>query len=556
MKKRNFICCSLAAVFALSAAFLAACGKKKPDGPDDDGPVNEEPSGLQAVVYPEAMFDPLVPSGYNNAVKTAHDPVIVEAITAKGTSRYYVFGTDNDMYGVPIRVSDDLVYWERAGVAIDGFTDTMSETDVQTMYRGGNAELQEVYDWIRTGTGFDCWTLWAPDVVPAATNTGKTEDGGWWLYSCWTTAFGSSRSIIFKLSSDNVAGPYTYDGVIVRDGGSGNLNEIDPSIFYDADGGMWMTYGSFSSGIGIIELDPATGMRKDTTVDDTTAGANVLNNTNIEGSVVSYAEVDVYDGDIANEEYDESKWTTKGQYTMMASSGALAYNYNMRVWTSDTPNGTYTSARGKNGMQVAGTWTWRHEGDPNVKDLNFFIPGHNDMLTTSAGVNLIAYHARVNNLTDSYDSTEHYLYVSMYDYNSKGQLVLNPNRYAGEKIGLVTESDVLTLTEGKYSVVQIASEEISYYTKAALNYAQDCEFHADGTITGAVSGTWKLYGSHYVYIKLGDIEYYGTAMPAYIRQYDETTSDKTVGHGGLTISAISEPDGNNVNRVVYFNMQF
>lgn len=36
-------------------------------------------------------------------------------------------------------------------------------------------------------------------------------------------------------------------------------NAIDPAVFYDKDGGMWMAYGSWSCGIYLLELDPATG---------------------------------------------------------------------------------------------------------------------------------------------------------------------------------------------------------------------------------------------------------------------------------------------------------
>ena len=37
-------------------------------------------------------------------------------------------------------------------------------------------------------------------------------------------------------------------------------NAIDPSVFYDKDDRMWMVYGSWSGGIYLVELDPATGL--------------------------------------------------------------------------------------------------------------------------------------------------------------------------------------------------------------------------------------------------------------------------------------------------------
>ena len=37
-------------------------------------------------------------------------------------------------------------------------------------------------------------------------------------------------------------------------------NCIDPTVFYDEQGNLWMTYGSFSGGIYILPLVEETGM--------------------------------------------------------------------------------------------------------------------------------------------------------------------------------------------------------------------------------------------------------------------------------------------------------
>ena len=38
-------------------------------------------------------------------------------------------------------------------------------------------------------------------------------------------------------------------------------NNIDPCVFYDEQGKLWMSYGSWSGGIFMIELDETTGLR-------------------------------------------------------------------------------------------------------------------------------------------------------------------------------------------------------------------------------------------------------------------------------------------------------
>jgi len=37
-------------------------------------------------------------------------------------------------------------------------------------------------------------------------------------------------------------------------------NAVDPHVFFDVDGDLWMVYGSYSGGIFILEMDPETGL--------------------------------------------------------------------------------------------------------------------------------------------------------------------------------------------------------------------------------------------------------------------------------------------------------
>ena len=263
MKKNKLVCIALSAAFALSAASLAACGTTDP-GSNPKPPL---PTG--DAVYPTADYLNNLYSG--NALTEAgkgqnstHDPVLVEA-KAAGKSVFYAFSTDNDQFGVQIRKSENLYEWERVGVAIDGFTPTMKEDDVRQMYANNRGELQPVYNVMTSLVGWnsDCWTLWAPDVVPATSNKSLDANGEWWLYSCWTSTFGSQHSVIFKCkSTTGIEGPYKYEGIVVQDApNDGALNEIDPSVFYTPDGKMYLSYGSYFGGFGVVELDAKTGLR-------------------------------------------------------------------------------------------------------------------------------------------------------------------------------------------------------------------------------------------------------------------------------------------------------
>ena len=95
--------------------------------------------------------------------------------------------------------------------------------------------------------------LWAPDVI--------YMNGAYYLYySC--SSFGSSYSAIGVVSSFSLNGPAWLDvGMVVSSNGSSNaINAIDPGLFRDDDGKIYMVYGSWFGGIGIVEIDSVSGL--------------------------------------------------------------------------------------------------------------------------------------------------------------------------------------------------------------------------------------------------------------------------------------------------------
>ncbi len=48
-------------------------------------------------------------------------------------------------------------------------------------------------------------------------------------------------------------------GLVVRSSSSDDFNAIDPDLLVDRDGRHWLSFGSFWTGIKLMELDPATG---------------------------------------------------------------------------------------------------------------------------------------------------------------------------------------------------------------------------------------------------------------------------------------------------------
>lgn len=98
---------------------------------------------------------------------------------------------------------------------------------------------------------------WAPDIAYL--------NGRYLLYYA-ASSFGKNTSAI-GLATNPTLDPtdpnyhWTDQGMVVRSTIREDYNTIDPAIFKDPDGSLWLAFGSFWSGIRLIQLDPATGKR-------------------------------------------------------------------------------------------------------------------------------------------------------------------------------------------------------------------------------------------------------------------------------------------------------
>jgi arabinan endo-1,5-alpha-L-arabinosidase len=98
---------------------------------------------------------------------------------------------------------------------------------------------------------------WAPDVIHL---------GDRYLLYYSVSVFGKKTSAIGLATNATLdpSGPkfeWTDEGAVVQSGDKENYNTIDPSVMLDRDGKLWLSFGSYWSGIKLIELDPKTGKR-------------------------------------------------------------------------------------------------------------------------------------------------------------------------------------------------------------------------------------------------------------------------------------------------------
>ena len=92
--------------------------------------------------------------------------------------------------------------------------------------------------------------VWAPKLF-------MHRGRAWALYSIST--FGKNRSAIGLVSSDKPDGTdWRDDGLVVQSTATDGFNAIDPDLFADSDGKLWLSYGSFWGGLRLTQLDAAT----------------------------------------------------------------------------------------------------------------------------------------------------------------------------------------------------------------------------------------------------------------------------------------------------------
>jgi arabinan endo-1,5-alpha-L-arabinosidase len=118
--------------------------------------------------------------------------------------------------------------------------------------------FDEVPEWARREVP-GAQEIWAPDISHVR--------GQYRLYYSVST-FGSNHSVIGLATNKTLdpKGPdyhWVDEGKVIGSTRADDWNAIDPSMAVDAQGGMWLAFGSFWGGIKLRRLDPATGKPSD-----------------------------------------------------------------------------------------------------------------------------------------------------------------------------------------------------------------------------------------------------------------------------------------------------
>ncbi|MGN0428382.1 MAG: glycoside hydrolase family 43 protein [Agathobacter sp.] len=455
-----------------------------------------------------SMVQPVVkiPTEDRDMAKTicCHDPSIFRDFD--GT--YYVYGSF-----FASGKSEDLNDW----TSLDGAFQATFTEEVKEQIRAWNKD-ESSGSW----NGY----LWAPDIVynPVMEK-----------YCMYISANGDDwKSNLVLLTSDSVDGPYDYAGTVIYGGfdeetygltdapmvlGESEIPEryvkngvknkkwgdmypncIDPCVFYDDDGNLWMSYGSWSGGIFMLELDEETGLRDYSVSYETDIHSDAYFGKKIAGGAYVSGEASYIQkiGDY---------------YFLFISYGNLeaAGGYNIRVFRSERPDGDYVDELGNDpyydtytfnynspiGVRLFGGYKWR------TFNVGQVAQGHNSAFVDEDGKAYIVFHTRT---TDG--SEGHYVKVHQLFLNKDGWLVAAPYMTNGESLdNQIQVKDIA----GDYDLI-IHKLDIDYANRQT-NKPVFITLNEDGTITGDYEGNWTLEsGTPYITLCFDGEVYNGVAL--------------------------------------------
>lgn len=490
---------------------------------------------------------------------SVHDPSIVKA---DGT--YYVLGSHTAS-----AKSSDLMQWQQLNSDYGNVTDT-------PFYGNLKEILAEPFEWAGYDDG-DCiggYAVWAPDAIWNPYYEWKDgSTGAYMLYCCTSSTW--RRSAICYLVSKDFEGPYEYVDTIVYSGftktgevdGNGdrntkwdntylNINEllekgsenggideisdnwftaeggwnnnyapnaIDPNLFFDAEGEkLYMSYGSWSGGLFLLELDRTTGAAIYPGVDST---------DEVSGNFVDrYFGVHLTGGNHQSGEapyivYDEEA----GSYYLYETYGGLTAEggYNMRLFRSENPTGPYLDAKGQNaadsgenndlyGIKLIGNYSFYNQ-------IGKRAAGHNSAMIDEDGSRYLFYHQRFD-MDPQLEA--HEVRVHQQFLNEDLWPVTAVYEYQGETPEHYEDADVI----GSYEFINHGTA-----TNGEMLDTQLLTLYEDGTVNGAADGTWSKTpsgkGYDYVTFEMND----GTVYKGFFfLQHKENTEEEPV----MTFSAI------------------
>ena len=507
----------------------------------------------------------------NRGRVSVHDPSVVH----QSGQTFYAFGSHRAV-GVS---SDNMQNWTGVnnsglfGKMVNGkatvcsFNDAflVNETQRVTILKNGTPTEVDfgsynACEWAKADDASwilgDEWggNMWAPDVLWNPTMQ------KWCMY---LSINGENwHSVIILLTADKITGPYVYQGPVHFSGfrnmtipeinwkktdlelvigeqatlpgryNKGNnwpqywTNDIDPCVFYDEEEQLWMVYGSWFGGIFILKLDNQTGLR------DYTATYPIENDGQGRALSDPYFGKRIAGGYWSSGEGPYIKHIGNYYYLFLSYGGfAPDGGYEMRVFRSEKADGLYLDATNHDACYHDRYWLNygpKAETDGGMKLLGAYngwgfqtvgecAQGHNSVAVDAKGRSFVVYHTKFNDGTIAHQVRTRQLFL-----NEDGWLCAAPFEFDGE-----TDTDATLAAGCRYT----KDELVGTYDVLIHKYRMDYEhfeevtpiqltLNANGTVSGALSGSWTLTdGTAYITLTAGSVTYKGVVVQQQVDGY-------------------------------------
>ncbi len=491
-----------------------------------------------------------------------HDPSIIQDKDGK----YYLLGSHTAS-----AVSEDLIQWTQLNWDYGNGKDLPFYGDLQETFA-------VPFQWAGFDDG-DCagngYAIWAPDMIwDPYYEWEDGSEGAYLLYVCTSSTW--RRSCICYLAGKELTGPFSYvdtvlysgftkngepDGnssrntawdqdylnlkTLVEKGSAGGgidgisekwfsqggdwdhtyaPNAIDPNLFFDAGGErLYLSYGSWSGGLWLLELDPATGEPFYPGED----GVDELSGNEVD----RYFGIHLIGGDHASGEGPYIRYDAQsGYYYLYCTYGGLfsSGGYNMRLFRSENVSGPYLDAAGNHAEENKGNQD--RYGIKLIGNYSFYnqigkkAAGHNSQLTTQDNERYLIYHQRFD-ITPQLEA--HEVRVHQQFLNEDGWPVTAVYEYRGEKPEHYSAQDV----EGRYEFVNHGTKTDGNMLTTGL-----LTLLPEGKVEGAAQGSWEMSDSgqdfDYLTMTLDGVVYKGI----FFRQRKENADPEPV----MTFTCIGE----------------
>ncbi|MBE5907307.1 MAG: glycoside hydrolase family 43 protein [Lachnospiraceae bacterium] len=426
---------------------------------------------------------------------SCHDPQI---LNDNGT--YYMTGSH-----IVLAKSEDLQQW-------DYISNGNAKNYISNLYSGD----LEAFSYV--GKNEDGgYSLWAGNIFYNETM------GKYCLYFCTSSSY--IKSTLALAVSDTPEGPYEYTDTLLYSGFSkkeadqtdlydvigeeddsryfklggynNNLwpNCIDPAVYTDADGRIWMVYGSWSGGIFALEIDAATGLPIHPEGDEANGvdpyfGYHLIGGGHhaCEGAYMTYN-------------------SDNGYYYLFVSYGNLQREggYQIRQFRSTSPVGPFVDAAGNTlgdqedyfsyGLKMAGNYDF-----PSLETA-YMAPGGQSVFFDTDGNPYMVYHQRFDQGTEYHEPRVHRMYLTGDDW-----YVMTPFAYTGEEERMldIQQNDFA----GTYYVVNHETD-----VSNVIHRAVEWKFGADGSISGEAEGNYTISDdSGEITVTLDGVTYTGVVI--------------------------------------------